>query len=82
MPSSRGSSRLKDRTRAPYVSCIVRQILYHRESQPEEVYESVFLPCYVIIIKEMPKHSVSLLLKAMQKRDAVRKEMKTAKILV
>jgi len=29
MPSSRGSSRPRDLTHISYVSCIVRQILYH-----------------------------------------------------
>ena len=29
MPSSRGSSQPKDRTRVSYVSCIGRQVLYH-----------------------------------------------------
>ena len=29
MPSSRGSSRPRDLTHVPYVSCIGRQVLYH-----------------------------------------------------
>ena len=30
MPSSRGSSQLRDWTQIPYVSCIGRQVLYHQ----------------------------------------------------
>ena len=29
MPSSRGSSPLRDQTRVPYISCIVKLVLYH-----------------------------------------------------
>ena len=32
MPSSRGSSRPRDQTRVSYVSCISRQVLYHRHN--------------------------------------------------
>ena len=37
MPSSRGSSQLRDQTHVSYISCISRWVLYHLESPYEEV---------------------------------------------
>ena len=38
MPSSKGSSQPRDQTHVSYISCIVRQVLYHQHNLESQLY--------------------------------------------